>query len=337
MKKILIITGVIILLFAGTGVGVYLYIANSDTDETVDENQDGNDDVENQQASQNIIDSLRVDGNHQMFLNALEKTELDQALALNTVMYTIFAPNDTAFESNSQIASWIEDENKIEDLKEIINYHMVEGSVIERDDLVSIGGLETVMGESITVSESGGVINLNADTEVLSTNQNPSNGIIYSINKILTPPKNFEQEGNIIEILSTDEDYEIFYEGVESLELVDELSVDSRFTLFLPRDEVFDQFSEAELTDLFSEEGEDDLLLLITSHYISTELTTDLMVDGQVIRMKSGVDVIVEKDTDGYKLLMEGDEDEGDKIINIVISDIKVENGVIHLIDELIL
>lgn len=118
---------------------------------------------------------------------ALDAADLVTALAEPNGPFTVFAPNDEAFDAlpSGLVACLLEPENS-EALTSILTYHVVEGAVLSTD-LESGMTPETLNGETLTIDLSDGVT-INENTAVISADVVASNGVIHVIDSVLVPP-----------------------------------------------------------------------------------------------------------------------------------------------------
>lgn len=130
-----------------------------------------------------IIDILRQNGNFTHMLEALTKTKLDTMLA-NTGPYTLFAPNDPAFDKFFTISgiSGIADLEK-EQLLPIIQNHLVYGNIVKIN--LGTGTLKTYNG-SIEV-EMGYYPMVNNSANLIGFDLQGENGVVHVIDEVLTP------------------------------------------------------------------------------------------------------------------------------------------------------
>jgi uncharacterized surface protein with fasciclin (FAS1) repeats len=100
--------------------------------------------------------------------------------------YTVFAPNNEAFAAvgKEQLGELLQPENR-DQLSSILTYHVVPGEVTA-DRLEDGQKLETVEGESLTVSITGGTVRID-DATVVRPDVDASNGVVHVIDGVLTP------------------------------------------------------------------------------------------------------------------------------------------------------
>ena len=114
--------------------------------------------------------------------------------------------------------------------------------------------------------------------------------------------------------------------AVEAAGLVDTLKGDGPFTVFAPTDEAFAALPEGTIENLLQPENRDQLVAILTYHVVpgkvmSTDLTDDMeaaTVQGSNVTIDLDNGVMVEQ-------------------ASVVTPDIETSNGVIHVIDSVIL
>jgi uncharacterized surface protein with fasciclin (FAS1) repeats len=100
--------------------------------------------------------------------------------------YTVFAPTDDAFAALPEglVDALLLPENK-DALVAILTYHVLAAEVPSSD--VAPGDVETVQGETITISVDGTTVMVN-DATVTAVDVEASNGVIHVIDSVLVPP-----------------------------------------------------------------------------------------------------------------------------------------------------
>ncbi|KIC50038.1 fasciclin domain-containing protein [Tateyamaria sp. ANG-S1] len=120
--------------------------------------------------------------------------------------------------------------------------------------------------------------------------------------------------------------FETLVAAVTAADLVDTLKGDGPFTVFAPTDEAFAALPEGTVEELLLPENKDQLVAILTYHVVpgkvmSTDLSDDMeatTVQGDAITIDLDNGVMVEQ-------------------ANVVSADIETTNGVIHVIDQVIL
>lgn len=141
--------------------------------------------VQDDVSQRNIVQVAVSSTDHSTLVKALQAAEYVDVLA-NAGPFTVFAPTNDAFAALPQgtLDDLLKPENKAR-LRDILEYHVYVGVVKEdmiKDEMI----LNQVNLSNATVSKKDGKITVN-DANVLGT-INTSNGIIYSVDKVLLPP-----------------------------------------------------------------------------------------------------------------------------------------------------
>jgi len=129
----------------------------------------------------NLLDTATSNKDFSKLVDAIKKVHLEDALKGNKE-YTVFAPNNEAFEkmSKEEFQELLQNE---EELTNILKYHLVPGKVWSKD--IKDKEYETVLGENIRINTKEGVkVN---DSNVIKADIETSNGIIHVIDQPLIP------------------------------------------------------------------------------------------------------------------------------------------------------
>lgn len=137
------------------------------------------------EAKEAVVDKAFHTKGLSTFVTAIKTAKLKDKLS-NESPITIFAPNDSAFSSlpEGKFAELMKSNNK-EELKEIINYHVVAG-VISHSDLEDGQVLKTLQGDSIKISLGDDMTSVNG-VKMVKANIGATNGIIHIINGVMFP------------------------------------------------------------------------------------------------------------------------------------------------------
>jgi uncharacterized surface protein with fasciclin (FAS1) repeats len=115
--------------------------------------------------------------------------------------------------------------------------------------------------------------------------------------------------------------------AVQAADLVDTLKGDGPFTVFAPTDEAFAKLPAGTVEDLLKPENKDKLVAVLTYHVVPGKvMSADIAGKKADVASVQG-DTIAVDATDGVKV------DDA----NVVTADIETSNGVIHVIDSVIL
>ncbi len=135
------------------------------------------------------------------------------------------------------------------------------------------------------------------------------------------------QAADIVDTAVEAGQFETLVAAVQAAELVDTLKGDGPFTVFAPTDEAFAKLPAGTIDDLLKPENKDKLAAILTYHVVPGKtMSGDLA--GQTIEVASVQgDTIAIDATDGVKV------DDA----TVVTADIETDNGVIHVIDTVIM
>ena len=140
---------------------------------------------------------------------------------------------------------------------------------------------------------------------------------------------------SIVSIASNSEDFETLTDLVVEAELVDTLSEGGPFTVFAPNDEAFAAVDAETVAELKQPENQYKLQTVLTYHVVpGTVIAADLIsaIDENEGRYEIETvqgDTLVASRQDGGVVLT----DTAGSTFNVVTTDIEAENGVIHVID----
>lgn len=139
-----------------------------------------------------------------------------------------------------------------------------------------------------------------------------------------------EEPGTIVDVAVGAGNFTTLVAAVQAAGLVDTLSGEGPFTVFAPTDDAFAAALEA--LDMTAEEllADTDLLTaVLTYHVVAGEVpaATVLTLDGEMVTTVNGADVTISVDGD---MVMVND-------ANVIAVDVAASNGVIHVIDSVLL
>ncbi len=148
-------------------------------------------------------------------------------------------------------------------------------------------------------------------------------GLVAVLAIALVPAR--AQMQSIVEIAVGNEDFSTLVELVTAAGLVDALSGEGPFTVFAPTNAAFAELPEAVVNYVVS--NPDVLTSILTYHVVAGKvMSTDLM-DGMTAATLQGGEISVTIDDMGVRI-------DG---VDVVSADIEASNGVIHVIDQVLL
>jgi uncharacterized surface protein with fasciclin (FAS1) repeats len=234
--------------------------------------------------------------------------------------FTVFAPTDDAFAGlpAGTIEAVLADPAL---LTAILTYHVV-GSTALSTDLMDGMAVTTLNGADVTVTINMDGVFIN-DAQVTVADLVADNGVVHVIDAVLLPPP--PPSNTVVDIIVNSENHNTLETAVIAAGLVETLSGDGPFTVFAPTDDAFAGLPEGTLDAVLADI---DLLTAILTYHVAgtTALSTDLM-DGMAVTTLNGADVTVTINADGVFI----------NDAQVTVADIIADNGVVHVIDAVLL
>jgi uncharacterized surface protein with fasciclin (FAS1) repeats len=141
--------------------------------------------VEVQKSDSNIVEIAKQTPDLSAFVAALDAAGLTDTLS-DGGAFTVFAPSNAAFDALGKEAVDALMKDKAA-LGKVLLYHVVGGAALA-DDAIKAGSLFALSGDTIKVTRTDTSIMVNDASAGLKVIQ-ASNGVIYVVDKVLTPPK----------------------------------------------------------------------------------------------------------------------------------------------------
>ncbi|MDA7622070.1 CIA30 family protein, partial [bacterium] len=269
-----------------------------------------------------VVATALSDGRFKTLAKALTSAGLVETLQSDGP-FTVFAPTDEAFGKlpTGVVSSLLKPENS-EELGNILKYHVLAGSV-RLAGALEAKDAKTITGESISVTFSDGKIKVNESTLINSDIQ-CSNGTIHVIDSVLLPPR---PETDLVAIAKRSGKFSTLLAAVQAAGLSDTLSGASEITILAPTDEAFSKLPEGTLESLLKPGNKKTLQKILAMHVLNGKVSA-----GDALNAKKAVSFSGEPLT--FKV------EDGLLKVNsstIVSTDIVADNGVIHVIDSVLL
>lgn len=269
--------------------------------------------------------------------------------------FTVFAPTNQAFidllgvlgEEYNSLADF-DTEAEIALLVDILKYHVAPGNPAFSANLINGQQFATLIDDKLQISLDGGVFvqDATADAaEVVLPDVEASNGVVHVINKVLLPQAAVDfvaslQLKTIVEIAVETDDLSLLVNALTQVNagLVEALGSEGPFTVFAPTNHAFTELLEIlgddyhSLAD-FDTEAEIALLVDILKYHVvagTAAFSTDLN-DGQHIETLLGENIGVF--LNGGVFIT----DATDHLAEVVLADVEASNGVVHVINKVLL
>ena len=138
--------------------------------------------------SQNLYDELKTSGQFTILLKALDAANLSTLIQTHADL-TLLAPPDSAFNAlpPGKLDDLLKPANAAQ-LQHLLVYHLIAASVApSKVEGHAAGPIKTAAGPPVTFDGANPVLKIN-DAKVLQAGVAGSNGYIYVVDKVLTPP-----------------------------------------------------------------------------------------------------------------------------------------------------
>ena len=277
-----------------------------------------------------IVDAAVANGSFTTLVTALQATGLDSTLADTSASFTVFAPTDDAFALLGQdtINALLEDTDR---LSGILTYHVLATQVDASSAIASAGTkVTTVNGAELGLSLDGDNLLVNTAT-VVTADIVTDNGIIHVIDAVLTPPAEATTTSmNIVETAVSAGSFTTLVTALQQAGLDSVLTDEAtKFTVFAPTDEAFAMIDSNLLDGILADS--DVLSAILLQHVIpnaSIDSVTAYTLNGANATTASTATIPVAINSTSDTLTFGG--------ANVVTKDIYTSNGVIHVIDMVV-
>lgn len=267
-----------------------------------------------------IAEYASIDENFSTLAQALSKAGLVNALN-GEGNFTVFAPTNDAFDQLfTQLGVTGLSDLSVEALTPILLYHVLGEE--KKSMNLSSGYFNTISPAqnsflSLRISLEGGV-KINKETNVTAADVDVRNGVIHVIDKVLLPP-------SVVDHALSNESFSILVQAVVKAGLVETLSGNGPFTIFAPTDAAFEalftQLGISGIADLTA----DQLIPILTYHVVSGNVRSSQLTAGPVATLNGNIEIRLSPSP------------AINNTSDIIATDVQGSNGVIHVIDEVLL
>lgn len=267
-----------------------------------------------------IVDTAASAGNFDTLLAAAKAAGLVDALKGDGPL-TVFAPTDEAFGKlpKGTVETLLKPENR-DQLRAVLTYHVVSGK-LKAKDVIKSSGAATLNGQWLSFETKGDKVMIDG-ARVVSADIKASNGVIHVIDQVVLPSSD-----NIVQTAKTAKKFQTLLTAAQEAGLADTLSNGGPFTVFAPTDEAFAKLPDGTVESLLKPENREKLQQILKYHVVAGRVySPDALKAGKA-------ETLLGKE---IRLAMAG----GTARVNdarIIMTDIDASNGVIHVIDQVIL
>uniref|UniRef100_A0A671RE87 Periostin-like n=1 Tax=Sinocyclocheilus anshuiensis TaxID=1608454 RepID=A0A671RE87_9TELE len=233
--------------------------------------------------------------------------------------YTMFAPSDDAWEELDPVTALVSSGNT--ELYNALHYHMVNKRLLTKD-LKNDMTLESMYNkQGLYINHySNGVVTVNC-ARIIHGNQVATNGVVHVIDRVISVVSQ-----TIKDVIESNDDLASLNTVALTSGLQGQLAEPGHYTLFAPTNEAFDKLGSDVLERLMSDTTV--LQALLKYHLLNSVQCSEAIMAGSIYGTLEGSNI--EIGCDGESLTVNG-------IKMVLKKDIVTSNGVIHLIDQMLM
>ncbi|MCS6909495.1 MAG: fasciclin domain-containing protein [Anaerolineales bacterium] len=264
----------------------------------------------------NIVGRAAGAGTFNTLIAAAQAAGLVDALSGSGPL-TVFAPTDTAFAKLGSRTINILLRNP-DLLRKILLYHVVSGDV-RAAQVVNLSSATSLQGSPISIAVSGGKVVLNGNATVTATDIPASNGVIHVIDTVILPPL------DVLDVATLNGNFTTLVTAVKAAGLEGALRGSGPFTIFAPTDAAFAKLPAGTVAALLKDPAALSNILLY--HVVSGDVRAAQVVNLTSATTLQGAPVSISVSGGTVRI----------NNARVTATDIPTSNGIIHVIDTVIL
>lgn len=234
---------------------------------------------------------------------------------------TVFAPTDEAFAKlpDGTVEMLLKPENK-DALAAVLTYHVVPGRMMAADVLKK-DAVNTVNGQRATILMKNGKPMIDK-AAIVATDIQASNGVVHVIDSVILP-----EQRDIIGVATEAGVFNTLAAALTEAELIETLQGKGPFTVLAPTDEAFAKLPKGTVENLLKPENRETLKGILLYHVVPGRVFSDQVVTLTEAPTVAGRMAPIKTDAKGVTI-------GGARVVK---ADIETSNGVIHVIDTVML
>jgi uncharacterized surface protein with fasciclin (FAS1) repeats len=238
--------------------------------------------------------------------------------------FTLFAPTDEAFAAAGLGTRQAINTVPVEKLKAILLYHVLGSKVLAAQVPAAYTELTMMSDQRAYIIRRNAGVFING-TSVVSADITTKSGVIHAIDRVLLPPT-----GNIVEVAAANPNFTYLVAAVQRAGLVNALAGAGPLTVFAPTNQAFIDAGFPTIASIEAAPAS-ALIPILTYHVFAGRLFSSDLSNGQMLTMLSGGMTTIS--------LANGAQIDGANSApsNIIQADIMATNGVIHVLDRVLL
>ncbi len=270
-------------------------------------------------SEQTIVETAVAAGSFKTLVAAVKAAGLVEALQ-GDGPFTVFAPTDAAFAKlpKGTLEHLLTPEGKPL-LKAILTFHVVPGRVTAKQVMTRTFA-PTLNGQRIAIDTRAGVRVSNA--KVIKTDIGCSNGVIHVIDSVIMPTQD-----RLLTVATKAGTFKTLAAAIKAAGLAKALSGKGPFTVFAPTDAAFKKLPAGTVEALLKPANKAKLQAVLKLHVIPGRIYSDQALKAGTAKALSGGELLIKVEQGVARV-------NGAKLLNL---DIQASNGVIHVIDSVLL
>lgn len=273
----------------------------------------------------NVYDAIIANSPDHTYLKAaLDQQNLDVVLKDNNATYTVFAPTNAAFDNlaaalNTNIAGLL----ALPNLTDVLTYHVLGASV--NSSAVTNGAIVTPLNTANTIKMTKTSTNMVYANQamVVAADLTADNGVVHSVDAVLLPYE------TVVDI-AIDNGFTTLTQAVVTAEFLPLLTNPiAQYTVFAPTNTAFDNLAAVYGVSTSVLLNSPDLADILAYHVLDVAVNAGSITNGALVNPLNTTNTLkLTKTTNG------------DVFVNqaaVTSADITTQNGVVHVIDKIVL
>ena len=272
-------------------------------------------------SSEDIPTNATNTGVHDTLVDALVQADLVSTLQ-GDGPFTVFAPTDQAFTDAGIDLSTFDTDEEIAVLTDILLYHVYTAGAVYAADVTD--GLTVAManGDDASFTATDGTVMI-GDATVTTADVVASNGVIHVIDKVLMPPADLV---DIAAVAMSTGAHDSLVAALVKADLVSTMQGVGPYTVFAPTDQAFTD-AGIDLDAFTTDEEIATLTNILLYHVYSGAVNAADVTDGLAVQMVNG-DYAQFTVSEGTVMIEDA---------TVTAADVMASNGVIHVIDKVLM
>ena len=291
-----------------------------------------------------VVTVIAGSSTRELLLALLIRADLATALAATNTQFTVFAPTDAAFTAwpagdlKSKLTADPIGANHKALLQDVLKFHVISAAVAYMK--ANVVGLDaatefqtTSAGNTLTLKAAAPQIKAGTvDATVTIFNLTAFNGVVHVIDKVLLPPS---CSRTVFDIANRSTFHTTLVTLLKAADLVATLNIDKvgiGYTVFAPTNAAFDKIDAATLTCLALPANKDHLVNLLKYHVVDSTVVVGGLTDGvEIMSLDTTSTKYIFASTGTTLTPFDG------TVAKITVTDLLATNGVVHVIDTVLI